>query len=102
MLTNLYGFVIGSRFLSQTPSFPSNGNGTAEPQHNARPFGMRLTSSNANIASLVRISPTKFRLLARRKGTIKIQLIDECLSTKRQQWSSFAPQIVQEKTVQVI
>ena len=69
---------------------------------NARPFGMRLTSSNANIASLVRISPTKFRLLARRKGTIKIQLIDECLSTKRQQWSSFAPQIVQEKTVQVI
>ena len=59
MLTNLYGFVIGSRFLSQTPSFPSNGNGTAEPQHNARPFGMTATKHrsffNLSIMAFIRI-----------------------------------------------
>lgn len=44
---------------------------------NARPFGLRLFVSDGNIALLQQTSPTTFKLLGRKKGTVTLQLLDE-------------------------
>lgn len=69
---------------------------------NARPFGLRLFVSDENIIRLVKLSEDTFRILARRKGTATIQLIDEDSSAPRSQWSSFSPKIVLKKDITII
>lgn len=44
---------------------------------NARPFGIRLFVSDENIALLQQTSPKTYKLLGRKKGTVKLQLLDE-------------------------
>ena len=49
---------------------------------NARPFGLRLFVSDENIALLNRTSPTTFKLLGRKRGTVTLQLLDETCSVQ--------------------
>lgn len=73
--------------------------GTVEIK-NARPYGLRIVSTDQNIISLQKVTPTKFKALARKVGKVKIQLIDDSLFEQRNK-SAYTPKIVYEKEIEV-
>lgn len=63
------------------------------------PIGMRISSSNDNIVLLKKVTPTKFKALAKNLGKVKIQLIDDKLPEKVSGFNRY--KIVQEKEIEV-
>lgn len=63
------------------------------------PIGMRIMSTNDNIVLLKKVSPTKFKALARNLGKVKIQLIDDRLPEKVNGFYRY--KTVQEKEIEV-
>lgn len=69
---------------------------------NARPFGLRMMVSDDNIATLKQISSTQLKLLGRKKGTVKLQLLDERNSEQRAPYSTYSPKTLFEKDITII
>ena len=71
---------------------------------NARPFGLRIFVSDENIALLKRNTQTTYKLLGRKKGTVKLQLLDE--NSPEQEKSNlgikFTPKVLFSKDITII
>jgi hypothetical protein len=67
---------------------------------NARPYGLKIASTNQNILVLQKVTSTRFKAIARKVGKVKVQLIDDSLFEQRNK-SAYMPKIVYEKEIEI-